>query len=132
MTDPALNVTAATATEEVANVSDPVGGASANPRIRTVVRGGKAYSMNTANIGKWRRPDRTDRAIDTLIEFALRFTYRPPKEDQLKRHEIIRSYALEFARQIIGACPDSRERAVALTHIDSAMFFAIAAIDRRG
>jgi hypothetical protein len=58
------------------------------------------------------------------------FTYHPPKGDQAQRYEQIRQAALSFANKIEDLCPECRERTIAITHIESAVFFANAAIAR--
>jgi len=133
MTDRATASSTANAATETADapILDSSKTPQADPRIRTVVRGGKAYSMNTVNIGKWRRANKMGREpVDALIDLAMRFGHSPPKADHPKRHELIRAHALSFASQIVAICPDSRERAAALNHIDTAMLFANAAIAR--
>jgi len=59
-----------------------------------------------------------------------RFTYHPPKEDQPARYEQLRARARGLARDIMTFCPDSRERSLALTHLDEVVMFANAAIAR--
>lgn len=58
------------------------------------------------------------------------FTYHPPKGDQPERYEAIRSKAKELALLILGACPASRERFLALTHLEDVCFSANASIAR--
>lgn len=59
-----------------------------------------------------------------------RFTYHPPKPGQPERYERIRNAAKEFAELIVAECPDSRERSVALTKLETSVMFANAAIAR--
>jgi hypothetical protein len=54
-----------------------------------------------------------------------------PKEGQSEKYEAIRSKSLALAVFICKSCPDSREAALAITHLEQAMFFANAAIARR-
>lgn len=61
---------------------------------------------------------------------ANRFTYHPPRGTQPARYEKLRAKALEFAKLIVETCPSSAERSTALTHLDSAVMFANAAIAR--
>ena len=58
------------------------------------------------------------------------FMYHPPKEDQPKRYEILRSDAKRLATVILDLCPESRERSIALTHLETAVMFGNAAISR--
>jgi hypothetical protein len=65
-----------------------------------------------------------------IAELDKRFSYHPPITDQAVRYQDIRSAAWEFAALIMRDCPDSRERATSLTHLDAAVMFANAAIAR--
>jgi len=61
-----------------------------------------------------------------------RFTYHAPKGDQAKRYETIREEAKTFALLMNELCPDSRELSLALTHLETSVFFANASIARNG
>lgn len=63
-------------------------------------------------------------------DLANRFTYHPPKHDQTARYEMIRGQALSLAQFVDEKCPDSREKALALTHLENAVMWANAAIAR--
>ena len=67
----------------------------------------------------------------TQDELENRFTYHAPKEGQPEKYEKIRLMALGLAVALVDNCPDSRELNLALTHLDSAVMFANAAIARR-
>jgi hypothetical protein len=56
------------------------------------------------------------------------FTYHPPKGDQAKRYEQIRTAALEFATLVVGLTPSSADQTVAVRHIRDAVMCANAAI----
>jgi hypothetical protein len=56
------------------------------------------------------------------------FTYYPPKDDQPHRYEAIQRQAHLFACIINGACPDSREKSLAITSIENAVMWANASI----
>lgn len=58
------------------------------------------------------------------------FTYHPPKPDQIPKYNEIRDAAREFAEMILGECPSSRERSLALTALENAVMWANAAISR--
>ena len=58
------------------------------------------------------------------------FTYHSPKNDQPERYQKIRAKAKEFAQLIDSLCPDSREKSVAFTQLETASFWANAAIAR--
>lgn len=60
-----------------------------------------------------------------------RFKYHPPKDDVIRRqHETIRNTCHALAKLLDGALPDGREKALAITKIEEAMFWANAAIAR--
>lgn len=65
-----------------------------------------------------------------LKDLENRFTYHPPKGDQVHRYAFLRSEALTLAKSIASTVPPGRERALALTHLETAIFFANAAIAR--
>ena len=65
-------------------------------------------------------------------EIERRFTYHAPKTDQVDRYAILRdNHAKKLAYSIHRLCPDSRERSLALTYLETAVMFANAAIARR-
>jgi hypothetical protein len=60
-----------------------------------------------------------------------RFAYHPPKDDSVKaRHAGIRAGAWELAEEWDGLLPEGREKALAMTKLEEAMFWANAAIAR--
>ena len=58
------------------------------------------------------------------------FVYHAPKPDQIPRYQQIRDAGKDFARLLLTLCPPSRERSVALTHLETACFAANASIAR--
>lgn len=66
--------------------------------------------------------------ISPMIE--NNFSYHAPKEGQPVMYEQIRSQAKELAYIFNGLCPLSRERSVALTKLEEAVFWANASIAR--
>ncbi|OUA88835.1 DUF7681 family protein [Bacillus thuringiensis] len=58
------------------------------------------------------------------------FTYHPPKEGQTEKFVDIRNEALHFANLLDGSCPNSREKSLALTKLEEAVFWANASIAR--
>lgn len=60
------------------------------------------------------------------------FTYHAPKVDQPGMYEELRQKACEFAFVIAALCPESREKALAFTNLQSAVMFANAAIAIHG
>lgn len=59
-----------------------------------------------------------------------RFIYHPPKNDQAIRYEMLRDSARNFAEQINDKCPDSREKSLAITHLEDCVMWANASIAR--
>lgn len=56
------------------------------------------------------------------------FTYHSPKGDQTERYQGIRQQAKFFAYVLLVNVPDSRERSLALTHLQESVMWANAAI----
>ena len=59
-----------------------------------------------------------------------RFTYHAPKGDQATRYQMLRQEGLALAFSIENACPDGREKSLAITNLEQAIFWANAAIAR--
>lgn len=64
------------------------------------------------------------------LEIENRFMYHAPKPGQPEKYEAIRSKAKELAHMIDELCPNSREKSVAMTELETAVFWANAAIAR--
>lgn len=60
------------------------------------------------------------------------FRYHPPKPEQLPVYEEVRRQALEFALYLVDVVPPSRELSTALTHLESCVMHANAAVARNG
>lgn len=58
------------------------------------------------------------------------FVYHEPKEGQSETYELIRSEAKALALWINKVVPDGREKALAITKIEEAVFWANAGIAR--
>lgn len=58
------------------------------------------------------------------------FTYHAPKPGQPQQYEALRNEARNLAAEILCKCPDSREKSLALTNLEQAIFWANAAIAR--
>lgn len=68
--------------------------------------------------------------MDTT-DLMSRFTYHPPfSEGQTKRYEMIREVARNYALLLNDSCPESREKSLAITHLEEVVFWANAAIAR--
>ena len=58
------------------------------------------------------------------------YSFYPVKEEQHYKHRAIRVKAKALAELILESCPESRERSIALTHLETAVMWANAAISR--
>lgn len=58
------------------------------------------------------------------------FTYHAPTEGQPAKYEAIRNKAKELATLLQSTCPQSRELSVAMTELETAIFWANASIAR--
>jgi hypothetical protein len=63
-------------------------------------------------------------------DLANRFSYHAPKESQPERYHDIRAEVHAAATVINNRCPESREKSLAITHLEEAVFWANAAIAR--
>jgi len=68
---------------------------------------------------------------EEVAEIDVRFSYHAPKDGQLDKYVVLRHEAGALARYVMTLCPESRERALALTKIEEAVMWANAAIARR-
>jgi hypothetical protein len=68
---------------------------------------------------------------DESAELGIRFTYHAPRVDQIAKYQQLRHAAHEAAMTIYELCPDSRERSLAITHLEEVVMWANAAIARR-
>lgn len=64
-------------------------------------------------------------------EMDKRFTYHPPRPEQVEYYDTIRAKGKDLAIAIAVRCPKSRELSLALTKIEEAIMWANAAIARR-
>lgn len=65
-----------------------------------------------------------------MDDLEKRFTFHPAKNDQPLRYTQIRYEALDLAKLIDDLAPDSREKSLAITHLEDAVMWANAAIAR--
>jgi len=65
-----------------------------------------------------------------MSQIEKNFTYHPPKPGQPERYQEIREKAKELAILIDANCPHSREKSIAMTELESSVFWANAAIAR--
>jgi len=66
----------------------------------------------------------------TIEDLEKRFTYHPPKGDQVQRYDVIRKRILELAEFLDAFIPDSREKSLAITKLEEVVMWANAAIAR--
>lgn len=63
------------------------------------------------------------------------FKYHSPKNGQAEKYEAIRTKAKDLAYLIDDMCPNSREKSIAMTELETAVMWAnasIARMDERG
>ena len=58
------------------------------------------------------------------------YKYHSPKDGQTEKYNELRTAAKELAELINNICPDSREKSVAFTQLETAIFWANASIAR--
>ena len=68
--------------------------------------------------------------MGNIPDIEKRFTYHAPKGDQPIKYEAMRTAFKDLAYLVEHYCPDSRERSLALTHLETAVFWANASIAR--
>lgn len=69
---------------------------------------------------------------DLNAQLENNFTYHAPKPGQPEKYQQLRDKAKELAYLITELTPKSREQSVALTELETAIFWANAAIARNG
>jgi len=70
--------------------------------------------------------------MDKTAQIEHAFTYHAPKPGQPEKYARLREKAKELALLIAELTPSSREQSVALTELETAVFWANAAIARHG
>jgi hypothetical protein len=90
--------------------------------------------MNIKEMERLKTMEKERKRVETWEhrELMNRFTYHAPKEGQPKKYEAMRAGALKLAELVNVSCPESREKALALNKLDEVVFWANAAIARRG
>lgn len=69
-------------------------------------------------------------SADQVKKLEADFIYHPSTADQIRRYELIREHAREYAELLMTFCPPSRELSLALTELENAVMWANAAIAR--
>ncbi|MGY1945322.1 Acb2/Tad1 domain-containing protein [Nocardia asiatica] len=67
---------------------------------------------------------------NSSADIGHRFNYHPPSGDKITAHEQTRAACRELAHQFDRDLPPGREKSLALTKLEEAMFWANAAIAR--
>lgn len=66
-------------------------------------------------------------------DLVNRFSHHAPQDEEtVKKYEMMRSIALSFSAVINDLVPDSREKSLAITHLEEVVFWANAGIARSG
>lgn len=65
-----------------------------------------------------------------MLDLENIYKYHSPKPGQTETYQTIRQMAKELAELIDIHCPDSREKSVAFTHLETAVMWANASIAR--
>jgi hypothetical protein len=69
--------------------------------------------------------------MSTTPDLSNRFEYHPPKDDTTReKHEDVRGICFTAAHHFDEMLPEGREKALAITKMEEAMFWANAAIAR--
>ena len=68
--------------------------------------------------------------VEVSADIRRRFTYHPPRPDQVPRYQLIRAGALGLAEQLLRVCPPGRELSIALSRLEEAVMAANASIAR--
>ena len=66
----------------------------------------------------------------TAVQIKNNFQHHAPQAGQPEKYEQLRAAARNFAEAINELCPDSREKSVAMTELETAMMWANAAVAR--
>lgn len=69
--------------------------------------------------------------MDTA-DLENRFTYHAPPPENTQKFVQIRGEVRRVAELLNDLCPESREKSLAVTHLEDAVFWAIASIARKG
>lgn len=86
--------------------------------------------MNAQSLAQPDVPAQTQKLDPTADQIDRAFRYHPVKGDQQIRYQSIREKARELAVLMHVSCPQSRERATAITNLETAVMWANAAIAR--
>lgn len=65
-----------------------------------------------------------------MLDLENIYTYHSPKTGQNEKYEALREEAKQLAVLIESSCPDSREKAVAFTYLETCIMWANSSIAR--
>lgn len=71
---------------------------------------------------------RSEQDTERFRQLARSLTNVSPSPEQIQRIENVREVAKTFGLEIIGNCVNSRERSLALTHLEDAAMWAVKSI----
>lgn len=61
-----------------------------------------------------------------------RFDYHRPTDSLANRHQVVRDATKQLAQTFVDMLPEGREKSLAITKLEEAMFWGNAAIARQG
>ncbi len=64
------------------------------------------------------------------VELRDRFFYHPPSSEGAKTHGVLSQEFYELSQVIDALCPHSREKSLAMTHMEQSKMWASAAVAR--
>ncbi len=68
--------------------------------------------------------------MDPRADIEQRFTYHTPQGNQPEKYTVVRATARSLAHVLLDNVPEGRERSLALTKLEEAIFWANAGIAR--
>lgn len=69
-------------------------------------------------------------SVEKTNDIENRFAYHRPTEEKVAQHELTRNQVKTIAHYWSGNLPEGREKSLAITKLEEAMFWANAAIAR--
>ena len=68
--------------------------------------------------------------VSELIDLRNRFKYHKPDDVKIETHQNLREEFLDLSIFVHEICPPSRERSLAITKLEEALFWANASVAR--